>query len=256
MPDFLSTGSQTTYDRYGRKHPYVKPEKKHRDYWYLAFGLLFAATAEVLDGHILGLVNGSLTISQFGANSLATLSHAHATGYSQGANSVGGDMTPAEAQEYTRAVMIDQAIFLNGFLNQLEDKDPRYVKTLEELYSDLGTEEEIMARVKDGSVMPPAHIEDSGSEYYDEHALQQRMRLYNERVRGTANWGAVEMLAPWEEIHWVLGDNEDHCQDCPRIARKTYRKDTLPGVPGSGFTECLVWCRCELQLDDGTVIQF
>jgi len=235
---------------------YRKPKKENRDYWYLAFGILTAATTESLVSHVLGLVNGSLSTNQFGAASMATLKHAHTMAYVYGAQSTGGDVQPADTVPYIDIVAKEQEEFLQGFIDQLEDKDRRYVKSLEELYPDLGDEKDILARIREGGVMPPAHLPDSPNDYYDEKAIQHRMRFYNERVRGTANWGAVDMLAPWEEIKWVDIKDESECRDCPKLAQKEYRKDSLPTVPGAGQTECGVFCRCELQLLDGTVIQF
>lgn len=251
---------------------FQKPSEKKRKHWYLLFGLLFASTESSLNGLVSGLVNGTFTPNQFGAHALGVLYGAHTQAYVYGSGSTGGNLVVADTQAYINQVMKEQAEFLSGFIDQLENNDPRYVKTLEQLYPDLGDEKDILERVAKGEIAepPPPIIEpvtpsilplpdktDEEELYYDEKAIQERMRLYNERVRGTANWGAVDMLAPWEEIKWVLDSNENHCEDCPRLAKGgPYRKNTLPTVPGAGATQCLVNCRCRLELLDGTVIEF
>ena len=204
------------------------------------------------------LVNGTLTPNQLGAVTLNTLNHAHSTGYSIGANSIGADLTPAEAQPLVSRTMYEQAQFLGEFMEDLESKDPRYVKTLEELYPEIGDEKEILARIKADDIIQPHPIEDEGNEYYDEKAIQWRMQLYAERVRGTANWGAVNMLNPTDEIYWRLDPSPDveHCDTCIAFSKITWYKGTLEGVPGSGVTICGVNDRCNLELADGTVIQF
>ncbi len=235
---------------------FEKPRKKHRDAWYLAFGVLFANTENILSNHVSMLVNGTLTPNQLGAVTLNTLNHAHATGYSIGANSIGADLTPAEAQPLVSRTMYEQAQFLGEFMEDLESKDPRYVKTLEELYPEIGDEKDIIARIKAGDIIQPHPIEDEGNEYYDEKAIQWRMQLYAERVRGTANWGAVNMLGVSEPIYWRDTKLPGECEECPERAATIWFKGTLPGVPGDGSTPCGVRCRCHLELDDGTVIQF
>jgi hypothetical protein len=233
-----------------------KRDKKKAALWLLAFGTLFAATEDLLQSHTTMLINGSLTPNQWGASVLATLGHSHAVAYSQGAQSLGGDVTPAEAQILLADTMAIQAQFLSEFIENLEIGDPRYRKTLDELYPDIGTNEEIEARIKKGELAEPTPVEPGSNEYWNEKAINQRLDLYNERVRGTANWGAVDMLLPTEEIYWRLDNNENHCDTCPPRSKQVYVKGTLPAVPGDGNSECGVRCRCWLELQDGSIIQF
>ncbi len=248
------------YQNYLREFQSPPPEKRDKKkylLWLAAFGVLYAATEDMLQNHTSMLVNGSLTPSQWGAAVLATLGHSHSVAYYQGAQSMGGDITPAEAQPIVSKTLREQAQFLSEFVADLEEGDKRYQTTLEQLYPEFGDEKDIMARIKSGDVIPPHPIEDEGDEYWNEKAINQRLMLYNERTRGTANWGAVDMLSPTEEIYWRLDPAETHhCLDCPMRAKNVYVKGTLPGVPGDGSTECKVYCKCQLELSDGTVVMF
>ena len=47
------------------------------------------------------------------------------------------------------------------------------------------------------------------------------------------------------EVHWVLGVAE-HCPDCLRLSRKTYKPKTLPTTPRAGATRCMSNCKCTL----------
>jgi len=152
--------------------------------------------------------------------------------------------------------MMEQAEFLAGFVDDLENGDTRYRKTLTELYPDMGTEAEILERVRKGELAEPFRIEDDFADYWDERNINLRLRLYAERLRGTANWGAIDMLSPTDEIYWRDRKDESECADCPEFAKNVYVKGTLPAVPGDGHTECGVNCRCHLETADGSVIMF
>lgn len=245
------------YQKYLR--PYQPPPKRDRAaylLWLSSLGVLMASTEDLLSNHTAMLVNGSLTPSQWGASVFATLSHAHPMAYVIGANSLGGEVTPTEAQILLGQTMRDQAEFLSEFIEDLEEGDPRYRKTLEELYPELGTEEEIKTRLLEDDKILPAKVEDFEGEFWDEKEINRRLFLYNERIRGTANWAAVDMLSPTEEIYWRDDPSPSECDECKGRARVTWFKGTLPGVPGDGSTPCMVHCRCHLELADGTVIQF
>lgn len=92
--------------------------------------------------------------------------------------------------------------------------------------------------------------------YYDDGDLNgdevlRRMRMYQGKMRGTAGWGLVDPLPPQEEIHWVLGGNEDHCADCPYNAEVSpWTKETLYTTPGGGDTPCLFNCLCHLRVGE------
>ena len=243
------------YQNYHRPFEKPKRDKKKALFWLTAFGVLFASTDDILTSYTIMLVNGSLTPSQWGSSVLATLAHSHAVAYSQGAQSLGGDVTPAEAADLLVPTMRVQAGFLSEFVEDLENGDPRYRKTLDELYPEIGTNEEILARVKAGDLELPAKIGDD-EEYWNEKAILQRLHLYNERIRGSGNWGAVDMLNVSEPIRWKLDINENHCDTCLARSKVIWFKGTLPGVPGDGTSECGVNDRCHLELEDGTLIMF
>jgi len=56
-------------------------------------------------------------------------------------------------------------------------------------------------------------------------------------------------------MDWVLEPLAKHCDDCPSLAEMgPYTPETIPCVPGDGFTACGDSCQCELALEDGTRI--
>lgn len=83
-------------------------------------------------------------------------------------------------------------------------------------------------------------------------AVESRLRLYTARMRGTSSEAFVRASLDTAEFVWVLGDNEEHCQDCPDIAdQNPWAKEALYIFPGDGSTECLANCKCHLMRDDG-----
>ena len=85
-------------------------------------------------------------------------------------------------------------------------------------------------------------------------AINNRLRLYAGKLRGTANEAFVEASDDGEEFEWVLGLCE-HCDDCPDIASMSpYTKEANLGYPGDGGTACLGNCQCHLvRASDGRV---
>jgi hypothetical protein len=54
---------------------------------------------------------------------------------------------------------------------------------------------------------------------------------------------------PSGQFMWQLGENEDHCHDCPELNGKTKTAQEwldLNLYPRSGQTECLNGCQCDL----------
>lgn len=239
-----------------------KKKEKRNEYWLLAFGMLLGFTDDILQSFTRGLASGSLTPNQWGASVLATLHFAHSQAYVQGAGSAGVSVTPMDVKPYIDFVTDEQATFLEGFVEDLESKDKRYLKTIDELYPEgvqdvdpSATVEEGVSKTEIDELTPPGELVDDDL-YYDEKAINQRLSLYVERLRGTANWGAVDMLDAADEIRWVLDTNENHCETCLSRSKVMWLKGTLPGVPGDGSSECGVHDRCHLELSDGTIIQF
>ena len=81
--------------------------------------------------------------------------------------------------------------------------------------------------------------------------IQQRALAYTGKLVGTANEAFV--AASWgHSFHWIMGAAEEHCEDCPRLAREgPYQWDNLPTVPRANKTQCKFNCRCHLKRDDG-----
>jgi hypothetical protein len=231
------------------RRPFQDPPKPKRDrkkylLWLASFGVLYVATEKLLANYTEMLVEGLIDPSGWGAKALATISHAHSMAYVYGAQSMGGNVTPTEAEGLLQTTLQDQAEFLYGFVLDLESGDERY------LYNP-----NIDPKIPDTIFAPPP-IEDEENPYWDEKAINQRLFLYNERTRGTANWAAVDMLHPSEKIYWIDDPSESECDVCKWRSTVTWYKGTLPGVPGDGSTPCLVHCKCHLELADGTIIQF
>jgi hypothetical protein len=73
------------------------------------------------------------------------------------------------------------------------------------------------------------------------------MRMYADRLLGTASETFVLSLDDDALIHWRLGAPEKSCSDCPRLARNgPYTKASLPTTPSAGATQCLTNCNCRL----------
>jgi hypothetical protein len=129
------------------------------------------------------------------------------------------DVDVDEQFKVARQMADEESEFLQGFLDAINNKDPRYVG-------------------EDGKIVPDS--------------LDDRTNLYVGKMRGTANQGLVDGSDDDAEFDWVLGATEQHCEDCPDLADLSpYTKESLPSPPGSGDTECLGNCDCELVRSDG-----
>ena len=97
-------------------------------------------------------------------------------------------------------------------------------------------------------------LEDLDTGKYDGLGVQPIMRraqYYLKRVMGTANeaWALSTPGGIW----WVLGGDEGHCPDCPRLAAGSpYTALTLPTYPRACETDCLFNCKCYLRAEDGS----
>ncbi len=103
-------------------------------------------------------------------------------------------------------------------------------------------------------------LQNTGSNLYDADGVlklpnvQNRANLYGKKLRGTANEAFVATSPNGDEFNWILGPNEEHCLDCPRMpAMNPFTLDTLPFYPGDGSTACLSNCHCHLVRGDGVV---
>lgn len=82
--------------------------------------------------------------------------------------------------------------------------------------------------------------------------MKQRLELYAQRTRGTAN-EAFAHTSGDDLFDWVMLAAE-HCEVCPtRQAGSPYTAATLPSYPGDGRTPCLANCGCVLVRHDGVI---
>lgn len=110
----------------------------------------------------------------------------------------------------------------------------------------------------DGSFLSQFVLDLAEGRYTDEddqlkvRAVESRLRLYVGRQRGASSESFVRYSDDLAVFDWVLGEVEEHCQDCPDIAAQNpWRGDFLYIFPGDGSTECLANCKCHLLRDDG-----
>lgn len=81
--------------------------------------------------------------------------------------------------------------------------------------------------------------------------IQQRALTYTGKLIGTANQSFVAASRGYS-FHWIMGGAEQHCEDCPRLARGgPYSWNNLPTVPRANATQCKFHCRCYLKRTDG-----
>lgn len=209
-------------------------KKKKRAYWLALIGLLLDSVQGEIHAHVLGFANNLTTPGQFGAAMITTLSYAHAQAYVYGYGLTGSTvLTINQANQAVRGTMQAQVQFLQGFIEDLEERDPRYV-----------AEPEKPSR-------PVALLDRPEEETeWDMAPILTRARMYAERLRGTAGQAAVDALPETAIIEWRLGPNEDHCEDCPKwSAEGPYDKYSLPAIPGDGLSQCRVNCLCSLWSD-------
>jgi len=90
--------------------------------------------------------------------------------------------------------------------------------------------------------------------YYDEDGnlqvdpVQERMRWYAQKSRGTANEAFVSYSPDETEWEWVDTGGPFECDDCRYLAEGSpYTKHTLPTHPGQNDTPCLFHCECHLK---------
>lgn len=226
--------------------------QKRRRYWVALFGTLLSSVEVEIQLHVTALVHNSATPSQFGASMLSTLQHAHPRAWMYGAQSIGAPVNLSDATIATRQTIEAQADYLAGFVADLRKADPRYVNPPEFMLPAL--QPTFIGEQPGEMALTPTLSEEEQFEqeyqYWRENTIATRAQLYAERVRGTANTGMVGNLPETTLIYWRLGPNEDHCPDCPVLAKGgPYIPKTLPTVPGAGMTECLVNCKCELEIE-------
>jgi hypothetical protein len=99
-----------------------------------------------------------------------------------------------------------------------------------------------------------------GDRYFDAEdnpradAVAARAASYASKLTATASeaWGLA--LPETTLFYWMLGGTEDHCDDCPELARSgPYRIDTIPTWPAAGATQCRVNCLCYVRTAAGAI---
>jgi len=89
--------------------------------------------------------------------------------------------------------------------------------------------------------------------------IQARLSLYLVRGAGSAQHGWAHSGSN-RLVAWVLGATEDHCEECPYLAKSgpyTTREDfqltekILPTTPRANDTPCLFNCKCFLRDEIG-----
>lgn len=157
------------------------------------------------------LIEGELDARQWGDEFFVPVSKGHILSWLLGRQR-GGALSALDEFDVEAALSIAdaQGEFLLGFIDDLDNG--RYT-------------------LDDGSI--------------NEAAVRARANLYVGAMRGTANEAFVESGGAEELYDWILGLNENHCEDCPLIAsRSPYTRDANVGHPGGGETDCLGNCLC------------
>lgn len=162
------------------------------------------------------LASGEIDAREFGEQLFEILERGHSLSWMLGRQRSGSRLGFNEFDALAGNVLAARdGEFILGFIDDLAAFDPRYYETVED---------KLVLRQK---------------------PVQARTDLYANSVRGSANEAFVE-AGPADALYdWILGVNENHCSDCPRIARRSpYSKDANVGHPGNGQTECLGNCLC------------
>jgi hypothetical protein len=198
-------------------------DKRRRELLILLLALLIQTTSVQLDGHVAQLVDGKTDTTAFGAAMLKTLASSHATAGYLG-RTLAGSLAPFGKSDvqFGELVTQTQSPFVRQFVQDLDAKK----------YTDAEAAE------GEPSLLSPR--------------IYRRASLYARRLRGTANEAWLLALPQDTLIHWRIGGNENHCDDCPELeADGPYRAQDIPTVPGAGDTECMVNCLCYLETDTG-----
>ena len=165
-------------------------------------------------------VSGELTENELMDEMYASLYGLHLEASVMGRKRAGSTEGLTEADRaFALQVMQEQAEYLVGFLQDLEDRSPRYFNPDEQSWR--------------------------------EDRLAWRQSLYVERGYGTANWQFENASPDTAEFDWVTHADES-CEDClANEAASPWPKGTLSEVPRDGSTACRLGCKCELRRNDG-----
>lgn len=83
-------------------------------------------------------------------------------------------------------------------------------------------------------------------------AFRSSITRYGEPPYGAGAQAYGEALGANDVLmDWVLGADEDHCDDCMGLADGSpYAKGAVPTWPKAGDTQCFDNCYCEIQADE------
>jgi len=108
------------------------------------------------------------------------------------------------------------------------------------------SETEYLLRFLEDLVSKDRRYWDADLNAYKPQAIQNRGRLYVQKMRGTAGQAFVSASPDEAEFNWVMGAAE-HCDECPVLAGKSpWMAGELFTTPGSGMTPCGANCKCHL----------
>jgi hypothetical protein len=157
-----------------------------------------------------------------------------------------GDLTPAEWEQR----MLEQLTAAHaqaGYRGRLRAGDTAPYDADDTRFGALVAQEEqpFLSRFR-------ADIEGGryGVEEPDTEALQRRAAMYTAKLYATATeaWG----LTLDEPLWWRLGEAEESCRSCVRLAEGSpYAPGTLRVGPRSGATSCKVFCKCFVETRGG-----
>lgn len=186
------------------------------------FAKVCRATGRKLDRLAQQLAAGDLRLTDFQELCLDVLEEGHGLAAALGRRRA-GDPVLVDGLDALRArqVMRNEREYFKAFVEQLRDKDKRYVDP------EFGT--------------------------FDPDKIASRSRGYIGKMRGTANNAFVDTSQVYDLFDWVMLAAE-HCSQCPELqAGSPYKRDELPTRPGAGETPCRQNCGCVLVRHDGIV---
>lgn len=159
---------------------------------------------------------------------------------------VDGDLTPfewADAMQETLAVAHAQA----GYRGRLRAGDTAPYDRDDTRFGALVAQEEarFLWRFR-GDIERGRY----GVDEPNEEAIARRAAMYTAKLWATANEAWALTLD--EPLWWRLGDAEENCRGCVRLAEHSpYAPGTLNVWPKSGATECLLGCHCWIETRGG-----
>jgi len=89
------------------------------------------------------------------------------------------------------------------------------------------------------------------------HPYDERIKYYGQSGKSQYFNGLIAGFGTDVEIRWVIDYASESCPDCINLSRRVWNWETLPCTPRSGGTQCLMRCRCHLDINHkGSLKQF